>query len=609
MRRRLTPTVALLVVSCLVAGVDAVLAFTAGRQPAWFYVTEIGAALVWATVGALAVAIRPDRLVGRLMQVLGLVLLLDAPAGFELATQQAWVAVDLVVARAVLPFQIVLFSHLLLAYPDGRLRRTGQRRFITTAYFYAAVVGAVDAVAIAGVVTEPGWTGAIPEAGLAGGGSSTLLGLGWLTLAGAYLVLLLDKIRRATRRERRMLAYPLGCGVLMVLGFLLTVVLTIRGDVSPTNPLSAALPYLAVVTMPGAFLLGLVRDGISYGSVAEFVRTIEGAPVGQLQAAMRKALNDSTLEIAFPRDGQYVGEQGVPVRPPTDGSRAVTPIGGDPPIAVVLHDASLSDEPKLLTAASAATRLALDNARLHALVQQQLAEVRASRRRIVDAGVDLRRRLERDLHDGAQQRMLAVGIALQLAEQRLGSEHAAAEMMGEARRELQAAIDELRELARGIHPPILTEQGLSAAVRALARRVSLPVTIDDALPHRLPPRVESAAYFVVSEALNNVVKHAQANKATVRLALIADRVRVEVVDDGVGGANFGHVGGADHGHVGGADHGHVGGADHGHVGGADLYRGGGLRGLADRAAAFDGSLSITEAQPTGTRLVVELRCE
>jgi signal transduction histidine kinase len=332
-----------------------------------------------------------------------------------------------------------------------------------------------------------------------------------------------------------------------------------------------------MLTMPGAFLVGLVRERLNYGLVAEFVRTIEGAPIGQLQAALRKVLHDPTLEIAFFQDGPYVGEQGEVVPLPTDGSRAILPIGGDPPIAVVLHDVSLSEEPKLLTAASAATHLALDNARLHALVQQQLAEVRASRRRIVDAGIDQRRRLERDLHDGAQQRMLAVGIALQLLEQRLGSDNpAASEMLEEAQHELLAAIDELRELARGIHPAILTEQGLCAAIRALARRIPLPVTIDDAMSRRFPPPVEAAAYFVVSEALSNVVKHSQATNVTVRLTVVADRLRVEVVDDGVGGA--------------------------------DPDRGSGLRGLADRAAAFEGLLSVTDARPTGTRLVVELRC-
>jgi signal transduction histidine kinase len=244
---------------------------------------------------------------------------------------------------------------------------------------------------------------------------------------------------------------------------------------------------------------------------------------------------------------------------------------------VVLHDASLAEEPNLLTAASAATRLALDNARLHALVQEQLAEVRASRRRIIDAGTEQRRRLERDLHDGAQQRMLAVGIALQLLGRQLGDRDAVTGLLTEARTELQAALGELRDLARGIHPAVLTEYGLTAAVRTLARRVSVRVEIHDTLNHRPPPAVESAAYFMVSEALTNVVKHAGATCVRIGLFRTGARLRVEVVDDGIGGADPAH--------------------------------GTGLRGLADRAAAFDGTMSVTNAEPTGTRIVLELRCD
>jgi hypothetical protein len=153
----------LLIVTCLVAAIDALLASTAGQQSTLFYVSEIATALVWAAVGVLAVVIRPNRRVGRLMQVFSLVLLLDAPAGFVLATQQKWVAIDYVVASAAQPFQITLFGHLLLAYPDGRLHRLTQRRFITIVYFYTVVVGVVGAVVTVDFVTEPGWAGAIPS--------------------------------------------------------------------------------------------------------------------------------------------------------------------------------------------------------------------------------------------------------------------------------------------------------------------------------------------------------------------------------------------------------------------------------------------------------------
>ncbi|MER5263131.1 histidine kinase [Actinosynnema sp. NPDC002837] len=572
--------------SGLVAVVDVVLAATAGRQPALWYVWEIGSPLVWVGVGVLAVVIRPDRRVGLLMQLLGLILLVDAPAGFALSTTRTWAAVDLVVARAAQPFQVVVFAHLLLSYPEGRLRRPLPRAFVAALYAYAAVVGAAAAVTTIRTITGQPWTGTDPVAGFAGGGSSTAINAGWLAFAVVYPVLLGLKVRQASPGRRKTLAYPLTCGFIVITLFALTMVLVVVGSVPAANPLSDALPYLAVLTMPGAFLLGLLRERLRYGSVTDFLRAVEHTPIGRLQPALREALRDPTLRLVFSQDGRYVDEHGEHV--PIDNDRAVLPIGGDPPIGLLLHDPALNDEPKLVRAASVATRLALDNARLHAVVRQQLAEARASRRRIVEAAAAERRRLERDLHDGAQQRILAVGIALRLLQQQLDpTDRAVTEALEEAHRELADAISELRELARGIHPAVLTEQGLSAAVRALARRQPLPVAVDDALPHRVPQPVETAAYFVVSEALNNVVKHAHATRARVRLSLRADVLRVEVVDDGIGGA----------------------GREVADGNGADTRAGSGLRGLADRVAAFDGTLSIADAAPTGTRLIVELTCD
>lgn len=576
MRRPFVLTWALSTASAVVAVVDVALAVTAGRQPALRYAWEIGPPLVWGGVGVLAVVIRPDRRFGLLMQALGLILLLDAPAGFVIETTQAWAAVDLVVARAAQPFQIVVFAHLLLSYPEGRLLRALPRRFIAALYGYGAVVCVIDVVHTVEAVTSRPWTGASPEAGFAGGGSSAAINAGWLAFALVYLALMGLKIRQASPGRRRTLAYPLVCGFVMITLFVLTTAPVAVNAKPVGSAVSDALPYLAVLTMPGAFLLGLLRERLRYGSVADFVRAIEHAPIGGLQPALRDALRDPTLRLAFPQDDRYVDENGDHVS--IAGGQAVLPIGGTPPIGVVLHDPALNDEPRLLAAASAATRLALDNARLHATVRRQLVEVRASRRRIVEAAAAERRRLERDLHDGAQQSILAVGIALRLLQQQLApADQAANEALEEAQHELAAAITGLRELARGIHPAALTEKGLSAAVRGLARRQPIPVSVDDALPGRLPPPVETAAYFVVSEALTNVVKHAQARRARVALALRERVLRVEVVDDGVGGA--------------------------------DPDRGSGLRGLADRAAAFDGTLSVGDVEPTGTRLRVELSCD
>jgi signal transduction histidine kinase len=575
MRRPIALTTGLMAATCLVAGIVTKLAISAGRQSAGFYILEIGAALVWAGVGALAVLIRPDRpTAGRLMQLFGLVLVLDAPAGFDLVTSDGWVAIDLVVAHVVQPFQIAVFGHALLSYPAGRLRHGLQRWVIAAAYCWAAVVSVVAAIDTIAVVTGPGWAGARPPGAVTGGRPSSLLMNGvWLALAAVYLMLLIGKVRRATRRERRVLAYPYGSGLLILLLFAITTGLATVG----VN-LGVSLAYLAVLVGPGSFLAGLVRERLSYGSVAELVRTIERAPVGQLQAALRKALRDPGLQVGFARGDGYVDELGEAMPLPPENGRLILPVGGEPPIAVVLHDASLVNEPKLLAAASAAARLALDNARLHALVQEQLAEVRASRRRIIEAGTEQRRGLERDLHDGAQQRMLSIGIVLQLLERQIGHDDASAtELLAEARMELQAAVDELRELARGIHPAVLTEHGLGAAVRMLVQRIPLPVVIDEDIADRPEPAVESAAYFMLSEALTNVVKHSGATIARVRLCRNGNWLRVEIVDDGVGGA--------------------------------DPDRGSGLRGLTDRAAAFDGTVSITDVKPTGTQILVELRCD
>jgi PAS domain S-box-containing protein len=205
---------------------------------------------------------------------------------------------------------------------------------------------------------------------------------------------------------------------------------------------------------------------------------------------------------------------------------------------------------------------------------RQRDEIRASRSRILQAGDDARRRLERDLHDGAQQRLVALSLSLRLAEAKLRSDaDGAASILAGAREELAHALEELRELARGIHPAVLTERGLAAAVETLVTRVPLPVQTE--LPvDRLPAPVEAAAYFVVAEALTNVVKYAGATSAHVRVGAEDGVVTVEVADDGVGGAR------------------------------ADA--GTGLRGLADRVAALDGALRVESPPGQGTRVVAEL---
>jgi signal transduction histidine kinase len=240
----------------------------------------------------------------------------------------------------------------------------------------------------------------------------------------------------------------------------------------------------------------------------------------------------------------------------------------------MVHDQDLLDQPRLLEAVGSAGRLALENERLQAELRAQLVELRESRARLVRTGDEERRRLERDLHDGAQQRLLGLGMGLQLLRGRQPDAESSA-LLAEAETELQEALAELRELARGIHPAVLTDHGLDAAVRTLAERSPVPVEVQP-LGERLPGHVETAAYFVVAEALANVAKYAHATSARVNLSRENGHARIEVTDNGVGGA--------------------------------DHSRGSGLKGLADRVGALDGRLRVQSVVGSGTTVVAEIPC-
>jgi signal transduction histidine kinase len=271
-----------------------------------------------------------------------------------------------------------------------------------------------------------------------------------------------------------------------------------------------------------------------------------------------------------------VGIDGTTVKPAAAEGRTVTVLErrGER-IAAIVHDAALAEDPALLQSVSAAAGLALENERLLAELRAQLEQLRQSRVRIVEAGDTERRRLERNLHDGAQQRLVSLALALGLAQSKIHNEPAAAdEMLDAAREELTAALSELRELARGIHPAVLTERGLSYALTTLAERAPVDVELDVQLDRRPPPAIEAAAYYVVAEALANIAKYAEATTASVLVTTDDQRLRVEVGDDGVGGA--------------------------------DPTAGSGLRGLADRVQAFGGELRVISSRGEGTQILAEL---
>jgi len=303
------------------------------------------------------------------------------------------------------------------------------------------------------------------------------------------------------------------------------------------------------------------------------------APPGMLRDALARALGDATLQLAFrlPDGSGYLDTAGQPLDPARPGpGRAVTPLAesGD---AVLIHDGGLEHESQLTRLTAAAASMALEHSRLQAEVRAQLEQVRASRARIVEAGDDARRQLERDLHDGAQQRLVTLSLALGMARNRAGASDPQLESLLEsAAKEAREAIAELRELARGIHPAVLTETGLPGAIQALAERSPVATTISAVPPGRFPAPIEATAYFVISEALANVAKHAAATNAEVSVRELAGLVVVAVCDNGIGGAL--------------------------------PEAGSGLRGLADRVAAVGGSLRIDSPPGRGTRLEVEIPC-
>jgi signal transduction histidine kinase len=241
-----------------------------------------------------------------------------------------------------------------------------------------------------------------------------------------------------------------------------------------------------------------------------------------------------------------------------------------------VHDASLVDEPELLDAVTAAAEITLENGRLHAELRARLEELRGSRERVIEVGQKERQRLERNLHDGAQQRLIALSLELSLLEERLPADSEARTRIDHARHEIALSLEELRDVARGIHPAVVSGHGLAVALESLAAQAPVPVTLSVGLEERVEDRLEVAAYYVVCESLANVAKHAEATSATVVLGRTNGQLVVEVVDNGVGGA--------------------------------DTEGGSGLRGLADRVEALDGELRIWTSRGGGTRVRAEIPC-
>lgn len=351
---------------------------------------------------------------------------------------------------------------------------------------------------------------------------------------------------------------------------------------APTTAYTVLVEVLlaGLLLLPVGLAAGVVRTRSRRAAVDELVLALDGR--GDVDAVLARALGDAGVQLAVwsPREQRYADREGHPVvPPPASGPRTATRLEDDDgrPLALLIHDESLLDQPGMLAPVLTATRLALTADRLRATVREQLDDVRASRARVVAAADAERRRIERDLHDGAQARLVSLALALELTRTRLpeGADPALVDAMTRAQGEARRALGELRALSRGIVPPTLASQGLAAAVEVLVD--GLPLAVEVRLPvERLPGPVESAAYYVVAEALTNTSKHAAGAAARVCGDVRDGWLVVTVTDDGPGGAV--------------------------------VDEGGGLDGLRDRAEALGGRLRLESPRGGGTLVEAELPC-
>jgi signal transduction histidine kinase len=528
----------------------------------------------WVTLPFIAAGIvawrrRPDSSFGPLMIASGFVTQLSV---LQWTSQPLFNTVgqlcDLLVAA--------VWLHVFLAYPTGRLAGRLERVVVVLAYLVAVglqvvilTLGGFSDDNLLTVVKRPAAAEAVQNV--------QLLLLSALALIG--VVLMWRRWRSLPPWQRRLPTQ------IVIHCFSLTLVMLAALLIAGTFQLPAfeiiRLATFAVAGMaPLAFLAGLLDARLAKASVGGLLVQLQANPTPDLRELLAQALRDPTLSLIYwlPQYGSWADQEGNPATlPEPGGGRGVTLVkhNGEQ-VAALVYDASLGDEPELVEAVGAAAAIALENGRLEAELRARLQELHGSRTRVVEAQQNERRRLERDLHDGAQQRLVALALELGVLAEQANSDPATQTRLKRARGEVAQSLDELRDVARGLHPAVVSGHGLAIALESLVAVAPLEVQLKtDGLP-RLPEHLEVAAYYVVAESLTNAAKHAQASQITVDVSVVDNTLIVEIVDDGIGGA--------------------------------DSERGTGLRGLADRVEAQNGRLRIWSTAGQGTRVRAEIPC-
>jgi signal transduction histidine kinase len=434
---------------------------------------------------------------------------------------------------ATLPDAIL--GHLIAVFPEGRATTRLQRVFLVANYATTVPL----AVALLLLFSPDLLRCPMCLSGVAAEASTSqpvMVGSGLVdvSLVVVLIWIVVTRWRQSPQVRRRSLA------PVVLVGLVLLVVFLVQQGLAVAMPATRDRIYvglqwallLLLMLWPIAFLMGLARLRLDRSSVGDLAQRLGGTiPPSGLEQAIASALHDRTLRLLYwlPDRQVYVDVAGVPTPLPADTD--------DQGVTLLEHEG----EPvaALLAAVASTARMTIENELLHAQVQSQLAQVRASRARIVQSGDAERRRVERNLHDGAQQRLVNLSLAIGMVRSQVGT--ATAEeltaALDEATSQLRFALAELRELARGIHPAILTEAGLGPALTSLATRSPIPATILAVPSQRLAGSIEETAYYVAAEALANTAKHARATRVQISARQLAGQLVVEVGDDGVGGAD------------------------------------------------------------------------
>jgi signal transduction histidine kinase len=527
---------------------------------------------VWLTVSYVLCGLyawwrRPDSRFGALM----------VAAGFaNFISTLSWTTNDLTftLGQALDLLPPVLFLHVFLAFPSGHLNGPFERGLVAGAYV-AAVVLEVTRMTFGSFGPHNLLEIRADEDAALLSLRVALLTVSAFMLAGVGVLVFRRRRGRTLRRSRALLVDAFALGLVMIACLFVSA--------SFNWPWVQEIRWATFATLglaPVVFLAALLNARLARSSVADLFLELRSEPApGDLRDALARALRDPSLQLAYwlPDYDSYVDLLGRPVQLKDLEGRAITLIDrrGEH-VAALIYDPALEDEPELLESVQAAAGIALENGRLHAELRARLEELRGSRARIVEAAQNERQLLERNLHDGAQQRLIALSLNLSLLEARVDGDAEIKAGIDRARHEIAASLNELREIARGIHPAVVSGHGLPVALEQLAARAPVRVELRVDVDERLPEQLELAAYYVVAESLTNIAKHAQATTARVDVLKHPDELVLEVVDDGVGGA--------------------------------DSERGSGLRGLADRVEALNGRLRVWTPQGGGTRVKAEIPC-